>query len=44
MLEMSGPSHQEFDDEFDRYLVDMKPHVLRLTHKSGKNNIDNICM
>ncbi|XP_033631241.1 centrosomal protein of 112 kDa-like isoform X2 [Asterias rubens] len=36
MLEMSGPSHQEFDDEFDRYLVDMKPHVLRLTHKSER--------
>lgn len=26
----------KLDTEFDHYLVDMKPYVLKLPHKSGK--------
>lgn len=27
------------DSEFDHYLVDMKPYVLKLTHKTGENTL-----
>ena len=29
-------SNHKLDEEFDQFLVDMKPHVLRLPHKTGK--------
>ena len=28
----------KLDQEFDRYLAEMKPHVLKLPHKTGKNS------
>jgi hypothetical protein len=27
----------KLDQEFDRYLAEMKPHVLKLPHKTGTN-------
>lgn len=27
------------DSEFDHYLVDMKPYVLKLPHKTGENTL-----
>lgn len=35
---MDCPESTRLDTEFDQVLVEMKPHVLRLPHKSGQQS------
>lgn len=35
IMDTADSGYMKLDQEFDRYLAEMKPHVLKLPHKTG---------
>lgn len=44
MMETPEEAVIKLDNEFDKTLVDMKPHVLKLPHKSGETFFSQFCL
>lgn len=40
-MESEEEKWEKLDAEFDHFVVDMKPFVLKLTHRSGKIMFEN---